>query len=81
TAGIIATGSMDQKMLLRTIQSLPEGTWELVCHPGYVDADLKAAGTRLVQSRQVELDALRSAETRQLLAKRGIELISYADLT
>ena len=81
TAGIVATGSMDQKLLLRTIQSLSEGTWELVCHPGYADSDLKVAGTRLVQSREVELEALRSEEARQLLAKSGIKLISYADLT
>ncbi len=80
TVGIAATGKLDQKVLLAILASLPEGTWELVCHPGYADADLKAAGTRLVQSRQVELEALTSKETRKMLNSRGIELISYADL-
>ncbi len=80
TVGIAATGLLDDKILLAIVHALPEGTWELVCHPGYADADLEAAGTRLVQSRQVELSALTSCETKQALQSRGIELISYADL-
>jgi hopanoid biosynthesis associated protein HpnK len=80
TVGISATGLLDQKVLSALLQALPEGTWELVCHPGYADDDLKAAGTRLVQSRQVELQALTSEATKKAIAGRGIELISYADL-
>lgn len=80
TVGIVATGKLDASMLLSTLETLPEGTWELVCHPGYSDADLQAAGTRLVQSRQVELQALTSPEVRNLITRRGIELISYSDL-
>jgi hopanoid biosynthesis associated protein HpnK len=80
TVGIAATGLLDQSVLLAIVQALPKGTWELVCHPGYADSDLKAAGTRLVESREVELDALTSEETKKALAARGIELISYADL-
>ena len=80
TVGIAATGKLDQQILLQILKALPEGTWELVCHPGYSDADLKAAGTRLTQSREIELAALTSAETQQALAHEKIELISYADL-
>lgn len=78
--GIIATGNLDQPMLLKITERLPEGTWELVCHPGYVDADLQGAGTRLLASRQIELEALASEQTKQAIRKRGIELISYAEL-
>lgn len=78
--GVIATGSLNQKLLSATIQSLPEGTWELVCHPGYMDVDLQGAGTRLLESRRVELDALISEPTREALAARKAGLISYADL-
>ncbi|HZI55533.1 MAG TPA: ChbG/HpnK family deacetylase, partial [Verrucomicrobiae bacterium] len=60
TVGIAVTGKLDQQILLRILKALPEGTWELVCHPGYSDADLKAAGTRLTQSREIELAALTS---------------------
>ena len=80
TIGIVATGKLDAGLLLSTLETLPEGTWELVCHPGYSDADLKAAGTRLTQSRELELEALTSPEVKNLIARRGIELISYADL-
>jgi len=80
TVGIAVTGMLDQKRLLRILEALPEGTWELVCHPGYSDPDLQAAGTRLTQSREVELSVLTSAETRKALARRQIDLISYADL-
>ncbi len=80
TAGIAATGKLDQKMLLSILNALPEGTWELVCHPGYSDADLRAAGTRLTQSREIEMAALTSAETKEALGRQKIELISYADL-
>jgi chitin disaccharide deacetylase len=80
TVGMAATGFLDQQMLTAILKALPEGTWELVCHPGYADADLSAAGTRLVESRAVELEALTSEETKRIMAERGIELISYSDL-
>lgn len=79
-AGVIATGGLDQSLLTATINTLPDGTWELVCHPGYVDEALGKAGTRLLGSRQTELEALRSQQTREALARRRVELISYADL-
>jgi hopanoid biosynthesis associated protein HpnK len=80
TVGIAVTGLLDQQILLRILDALPEGTWELVCHPGYSDAELQAAGTRLTRSRETELAALKSAVTRTALAQHKIELISYADL-
>ena len=60
TVGIAVTGLLDQQKLLRILEALPEGAWELVCHPGYSDADLQSAGTRLTQSREIELAALTS---------------------
>jgi hopanoid biosynthesis associated protein HpnK len=80
TVGIAVTGLLDQQKLLRILETLPDGTWELVCHPGYSDADLQAAGTRLTQSREIELSALTSADTKKALVRYQIELISYADL-
>lgn len=80
TAGIVATGCLNQELLTATLQVLPEGDWEFVCHPGYLDSDLRSAGTRLLQSRMTELQALTSQETRQVLVQRGIKLISYEDL-
>lgn len=56
--GVLATGSLDQQTLASLLAAIPEGTWELVCHPGYDDAALQQVRTRLRASRQVEHDAL-----------------------
>ena len=38
--------------------AMPEGLWELVCHPGYNDADLDLIKTRLRAHREMEYTAL-----------------------
>ena len=80
TVGIVATGALDGSLFASIVDSLPEGTWELVCHPGYNDAELGRIRTRLRASREVELRLLTSPESRELLARSGIQLISYRDL-
>jgi len=78
--GIVSTGFLDQTLLNRLLDSLPDGTWELVCHPGYHDPDLDRVHTRLRQSRVAELQILTSEQTRQFLVRNGIQLISYRNL-
>jgi chitin disaccharide deacetylase len=80
TVGIVATGELDDSLFRNIVDSLPEGTWELVCHPGYNDAELGSIRTRLRASREVELRLLTSPESRNLLARSGVQLISYRDL-
>jgi predicted glycoside hydrolase/deacetylase ChbG (UPF0249 family) len=80
TLGIAVTGRLDSTWLRRIVQGLPEGTWELVCHPGYLDEDLAKAETRLQESRDIEREALTCDEFRRLLRGEKLELISYADL-
>lgn len=80
TLGIVVTGSLDLEALNAVIVAMPEGTWELVCHPGYHDKELDAAGTWLRQSRARELELLKRAEARECLKAAGVELISYRDL-
>ncbi len=81
TLGIEVTGALDESLFQAIAQSIPDGTWEFVCHPGYNDADLKAARTRLRESREVELRVLTLPAARATLSEHGIELISYADLS
>jgi chitin disaccharide deacetylase len=81
TLGIVATGALDDGLFEEMLNSLPEGTWELVCHPGYNDADLANVRTRLRESRAVELRLLTSPEARESLRQKGVQLISYRDLT
>jgi hopanoid biosynthesis associated protein HpnK len=80
TLGIVATGTLDHEQFRNLVENCPEGTWELVCHPGYADRDLQRAGTRLQQSRALELQVLTSSAARNLVERCGIQLISYADL-
>ena len=80
TVGIEATGAMNARLFENIVDSLPDGTWELVCHPGYNDAELDGIRTRLRESRAVELRLLISPEAREILARSGVQLISYRDL-
>jgi predicted glycoside hydrolase/deacetylase ChbG (UPF0249 family) len=80
TLGIVVTGALDEELFRALAEIIPEGTWEFVCHPGYNDADLQAANTRLRASRETELRVLTMPQARELLSARGIQLISYREL-
>ncbi len=80
TLGIVMTGMMDERLLEGTLDRIPDGTWELVCHPGYDDGDLAQAGTRLRASRAQELAVLSAPAARELLEKHEIKLLSYNDI-
>ncbi|HTW61578.1 MAG TPA: ChbG/HpnK family deacetylase [Terracidiphilus sp.] len=75
TIAVVGTGVLDAAMVRSFLRQLPEGTWELVTHPGYNDADLDRVRTRLRASRDTERAAL--AAIREF---PEIELISYRDL-
>ncbi len=80
TLGIVVTGALDETLFYAIARSIPEGTWEFVCHPGYNDADLRGGKTRLRESRETELRVLTLPAAREVLAQQGIELISYREL-
>lgn len=80
TLAIVATGSLNERLLRLMVENLPDGTWELVCHPGYNDADLREVRTRLRESREQELRILTSSSTRDLLAAYGVETVSFREL-
>ena len=75
--GIAQTGELTKEGVLRLLEILPEGTTELMCHPGYVDDDLAKSATRLQASRQTELAILTDTQVRNLVASQGIRLIDY----
>ena len=78
--GVITTGDVDTTLIRALLENMPEGTWELVSHPGYNDADLGKIRTRLRDSRDKELAILTSPDTRALIESLDIELISYKEL-
>lgn len=71
--GVLATGTLDRATVAALLGAVPHGVWELVTHPGYVDSELRNVRTRLVASREVEVDALGL-----VAAASEIERVSFA---
>jgi predicted glycoside hydrolase/deacetylase ChbG (UPF0249 family) len=80
TIGISATGRLDAHTLKATLAALPDGLWELVCHPGYSDPDLDAITTRLRTSRDIERDALLEVFTNNSPNPSAPKLIHYGSI-
>jgi len=78
--GIAQTGALTKSGVQQLLASLPEGTTELMCHPGYADTDLQKTATRLQQSRQTELKILTDTGIRKSVATLGIRLINYSEI-
>jgi len=78
--GFQITGRYTAAQLVSLIHALPEGSTEFMCHPGICGDELRAARTRLKDSRQQELGALTSPEVRASLAEAGVQLVSYREL-
>ena len=73
--GVLATGTVNIATVNTLITAMPEGTFELVSHPGYRDEHLARANTRLLESREIERNALMAIKD-----FRGVDLISFACL-
>jgi len=73
--GVLATGTLNAATVASLLRNLPPGTWELVTHPGYNDADLGRVRTRLTASRETERTALAA-----VLDFPSIERISFSNL-
>ncbi len=65
--GLLQNGRVDTEYVSRLLGRLPEGDSELYCHPSLTDF-------------KHELDALVSAQAREAVRRRGIQLIRYRDL-
>ena len=78
--GVTETGYVNSQTLRAMLAGLSDGVTELMCHPGYADEHLRAWRTRLVESREVEAEALTDREVRALLEREGIHLMTYREL-
>jgi chitin disaccharide deacetylase len=79
-AGFRLTGKFDAASLAALIRALPEGSTEFMCHPGHCRAELRAAETRLKESREEELRALTAPQVREALAEACVKLASFREL-
>ncbi len=89
--GVSTTGTLNQKTLTELLNALTAATagestsqqnsiYELVCHPGYSDADLDCIPTRLRTTRDIERDALLSVIPVFLHQPNTPTLIHYGNL-
>ncbi|MDF2873786.1 MAG: chbG [Sporomusa sp.] len=77
--GMLAGGSMEKRLLNKIIDNLPEGTSEIMVHPGLDDAILNPVFTWDYHWQQ-ELAAVTSPQVADCLKKNNIDLVSFAGL-
>ena len=66
--------------LLNILDNLPDGTSELMCHPGYVDQEFADKEPIYNFQRQRELTILTDPAIKKAIQANGIELITFANL-
>lgn len=79
TVAVAGTARWRRPWIERLLRDLPDGNWELICHPAYPDEEFhrfSSAG----EAGRVELEFLTSPWFREAIEAAGIELISYAQL-
>ena len=77
--GIAETGRLDESRLLALVAALPEGTSELVCHPGAGDGAIGSAYAWGF-GWDAETAALTSPAVREAIRREDVRLIGYRDL-
>lgn len=64
---------------VQVFRSLPAGTSEVYCHPGYPDEDLRRHAS-YVEERQKELEVLRDPTLAEEARRQQVELISFHEV-
>src|SRR6202046_1229395 len=78
--GLAMTGGLGPAALRRMIDTLSDGSTEIMLHPGICDVDLARSGSRLIEQRETEMQGLLDPDVRSALIERDIRLISYREL-
>lgn len=65
--------------LLNMIKNVPDGTTEIMCHPGYTD-DTFAKESVYNNQRDRELEILTDPSVKEAIQANGIQLITFGDL-
>jgi len=75
--GLPQLHSLDTAGLCMLLEKLPEGYWELMTHPGYPHPQGRAFEG---EQRLVEVQALCSAEAKDVINRRAIRLCTFGEL-
>jgi predicted glycoside hydrolase/deacetylase ChbG (UPF0249 family) len=79
-AGFQITGRYGAEDVLHLLRNLPEGSTEFMVHPGFCGEQLRAAGTRLKESRAAELAALTDRRVVEYVREPGVRLVRYEEM-
>lgn len=77
--GLDVVGKLSPRTLKNLLSILPDGSWELMCHPAEIDEDLTRLSS-LTNGRQEDLSGLIDTEVQQEVENSGIELISFKEI-
>lgn len=73
--GLVETGTLSRDSLINILEYLPDGTSEIMCHPGLPSETLAEAGWG--KGWGMELAAVTDGSVIKLIDEKEIELISY----
>ena len=76
--GFELSGRLTRSALEQILRKIPDGLYELICHPGEDDAETRRQYSHWGYRWAEELEALTAPETRALLKEQGIALTSFA---
>ena len=77
--GMLAGGNLNPELVGNILRALPEGTSEIMTHPG-LNTDILSQSFTWQYHWQDELAAYLDAENKSLIKEQGIKLISFAEL-
>ncbi|HEY3660859.1 MAG TPA: ChbG/HpnK family deacetylase [Candidatus Udaeobacter sp.] len=75
--GFEVGGCLTPRALQQIFRNIPDGLYELICHPGEDDADTRKRYSHWGYRWAEELEALTVPETRMVLKEQGIVLTSF----
>ena len=75
--GFEVGGCLTRSALEQILRKIPDGLYELICHPGEDDADTRRRYGHWDYRWAEELEALTAPETRMVLKEQGIALTSF----
>ena len=75
------THAVSPEKLIHVLQKLQPGIHEIMCHPGYVDLELKKTGTTYLSQREHEVLSLTSPLVKKFIQQQTrIKLITWKDV-
>ena len=79
--GFEFSGCLTRRALEQILRKIPDGLYELICHPGEDDAETRTRYSHWGYRWAEELEALTAPETRVVLQEQGIVLTSFVRST